>query len=114
MKVSITLGQPVPLHEADLTKSFVYDRRWGVFYVPFGHHQLAMATLLAFHHGYTKALVAAKELGLKGSAEAADRWLEATPGAAFRSSVGKNVQVGPKGNLTPIELRWLGDVTHVF
>src|SRR5882672_2654102 len=40
---------PVPLHESDLTKPFIYDRAYGVFYVAFGHHQVAMHTLLAIH-----------------------------------------------------------------
>lgn len=108
------MSLPVPLAEADVTKPFVYDRRWGLFYVPFGQHQFAMSILLAFHQGSTDAIATADALGLSYSDGSADYWLEKTPGAAFRSSVGKKVQAGPRGNLTVIERRLLGELEHVF
>lgn len=111
---SAHMSLPVTLKDADLTKPFVYDRRWGVFYVPFGQHQLAMSILLAFHHGQTDAIDTAEMLGVEYSGGSADLWLEKTPGAAFRSSVGKKVQAGPRGNLTAIERRFFGDLEHVF
>ncbi len=110
------MSLPVPLHLADLTRPFVYDRKWGVFYVPPGLHQQAMGILLAFHHGLLKGYDVAQHLGLstRDSHVAADYWLEKTPGAAFLSSVGKKVQAGPRGNLTAIERRLLGGIEHVF
>ncbi len=111
------MSLPVPLHTADLTKPFVYDRKWGLFYVPSGLHQQAMGILLAFHHGLLNGNDVAVHLGLptRDSHYAADYWLEKTPGAAFRSSVGKKkVQAGPRGNLTAMERRLLGDIEHVF
>ena len=50
------MSLPEPLAKADLTRPFVYARRYGVFYVPSGHHQHAMSILLAFRHGHTKGL----------------------------------------------------------
>src|SRR3546814_13385743 len=44
-------------------------------------------------------------LNLNDLSDAADYWLEHTPGAAFRSSVGKTVQAGSAKNLTVIEKR---------
>jgi hypothetical protein len=111
---SAHMGLPQPLHEADLTKPFVYDRRWGVFFVSSGCHQQAMSVLLAFHNGLVKGIDVADRLGLDFSDGTAEYWLEKTPGAAFKSSVGKKVQAGPRGNLTAIERRWLGEIEHVF
>lgn len=80
---------PRPLAEADLSKPFVYERKWGVFYVPMGCHLAAMSLLLAFQHGSTDGIAVAEKLGLRFSEGTADYWLEHTAGAAFRSSVAK-------------------------
>jgi len=111
---SANMSVPVPLHLADVSQPFVYDRQYGLFYVPVGHHQLAMSTLLAWQHGCVKGLDVAEKLGLEFSDGTADRWLETTSGAAFRSSQGKKVQAGKRGALTVIERRLLGDVEYVF
>jgi len=105
---------PVPLGEADLTRPFVYERRWGVFYVPMGMHPSAMSLLLAFQYGLTKGLKVAERLSLDYSDETADYWLKHTPGAAFRSSVGKRIQVGSFSNMTVQERRAFSDATCVF
>lgn len=108
------MSHPVPLAEADLSKPFVYERRYGVFYVPGGMHQSAMSFLLALQQGCEDGIDAAEKLGLSYSDGTADRWLEHTPGAAFRSSVGKRVQVGSGKGLTVQERRLFGDVSCAF
>lgn len=105
---------PVPLSEADLTKPFVYERKWGVFYVPMGMHLGAMSLLLAFQHGCDDGMAVGEKLGLRWSEGTADYWLEHTVGAAFRSSVGKKIQVANTKGLTVQERRMLGDVCCVF
>lgn len=108
------MAPPVALGEAELSIPFVYERKWGVFYVPMGMHQGAMSLLLAFQHGLTDGIDVGNKLGLKYSEETADYWLEHTIGAAFRSSVGKQVQVGRFKNLTVQERRLFGDACCVF
>lgn len=111
-------SMPVPLHEADLTKPFVYDRKYGVFYVPSGLHQLTMATLLAFHHGLIKPLHLENKLETKSSrfgiSVAADYWLEHTQGAAFKSSVSPKIQIGRIKNINYFERRFFKDVSIIF
>lgn len=46
------MSDPEPLDIADLTKPFIYDRDWGVFYIRPGLHQMAMCVLYAWRHGY--------------------------------------------------------------
>ena len=87
------MSHPVPLGEADLTKPFVYERRFGVFYTPSGMHQSAMSFLLALQLGVDTGIAAGQQLKVSCSAGTADYWLEHTPGAAFLSSVGKRIQV---------------------
>lgn len=108
------MSMPVPLAQADLSKPFVYDRQYGVFYVPMGYHQTAMSVLLAFQHGLTKGVDVSEKLELRYSEGTADEWLRATPGACFRSSVGKKVQAGQRGSLSVIERRIFGEVEYLF
>jgi len=109
------MSLPVPFAKADLQQPFVYERRYGVFYVPFGQHQHAMSVLLAFQHGLVKGYEVAEQLGLCFSDGTADEWLKSTPGASFRSSVGQKVQVGSRASLNALERRLIGqDVTYVF
>lgn len=108
------MSDPVPLASADLTRPFVYERRWGVFYVPFGYHPISMSLLLAWQHGCDDAVEVADKLGLQMSDETSDHWLRHTPGAAFRSSVGKKIQVATTKGLTIQERRLFGEVCCVF
>jgi hypothetical protein len=66
------MSLPIPLAKADLQQPFVYERRYGVFYVPSGQHQNAMSILLAFHHGLTKGIDVADRLRLDFSQGTAD------------------------------------------
>lgn len=106
--------EPQPLHLADLSLPFIYYRPAGVIHCGAGKHRLAMSILLAFAHGYGSGIEVGEHLGLDFPDETADRWLENTPGAAFRSSVGRKVQAGKRVHLTLIEKRWLGDVQYLF
>lgn len=109
------MSLPESLAKADLTRPFVYDRRYGVFHVPSGHHQHAMSILLAFRHGHTKGLAVAEHLGLEFSHGTADEWLRTTPGACFLSSVGRNVLAGSRDSLSVLERRIIGrGVSYAF
>jgi hypothetical protein len=105
---------PIALDKADLSQPFIYERKWGVFYVPSGYHQAAMSLLLAFQHGLVSGVEVAKKLNLKHSEETADHWLEFTQGAAFRSSVGKKINVATTKNLSIHERRYFGEVLSLF
>jgi len=103
------ISLPVPLAKADLTKSFIYDRQWGLFYVPFGRHQSAAATLLAFHRGVDRFY----EIGLQVD-NLADTYYETIPGTAFKSSVGTRlVKTWSPQSLTAVEKRILGPVQYL-
>jgi hypothetical protein len=107
-------SEPQPLHLADLSLPFVYYRPVGVIHCGAGKHRLAMSILLAFAHGAASGVEVGERLNLDFPDETADRWLEITPGAAFRSSVGRKVQAGKRAHLTQIEKRWLGEIQYLF
>lgn len=107
------MSDPIPLVQADLTKPFIYERQWGVFYTPFGRHQAAMGLLLAWQHDCKRAAHVIEKLGISHD-RAADYWLEHTPGAAFRSSVGKKIQVASIKGLTIQERRMFSPVCCAF
>ena len=93
---------------ADRTRPFIYARDYGVFYSGAGSHQIALSLLLAFQRGCEDGVEVAEKLKLEYPNATADRWLDETPGAAFRSSVGRRVQCKRRGSLTAIERRLLG------
>src|SRR5688572_22398663 len=76
----VNLHMPEPLGRADKSRPFVYDRKWGLFHCPPGHHPAAMGLLLAFHHGLLCRLDVAEKLGVDVPYGAADYYLEHTPG----------------------------------
>lgn len=103
---------------ADL-KSFVYDRKFGVFPVDGGHHQQVMSQLCAFHHGFESAYDMLehlqKETGKrKETSHLADLFIEKIPGTAFKSSVGKCVTTGTRHSLSQIEKRIFGELRYAF
>ncbi len=108
------MSEPVPLALADLSRPFIYERRHGVFYVPSGLHPSAMSFLLALQLGCQHGIDAGAQLGVKYSCGTADYWLEHTEGAAFRSSVGKKIQVASGRKLTVQERRLFGEFACVF
>lgn len=108
------MGEPIPLSEANVTQSFVYDRELGFIYVEPGYHTIAMATLYGFHAGNNDLFALAKELGVYWSSGLAEKWL-ALPGTCFLSSVATAINVGYKGTLNVIERRLLkGPFVYLF
>lgn len=105
---------PVALENADLSQPFVYDRKYGLFYVPMGYHQVTMSTLLAFHFGMVCGFDVAKKLNLIFACETADYWLEHIPGTAFKSSCTKNVLVAHCSNLNAHEKLFFKQITPCF
>lgn len=112
---SLDMSLPVPLHHAAVSKPFVYDRKWGVFYVPNGHHQSAMALLLAFRNGFDDITKYRQALGLSTcylTVEMADQYLT-LEGTAFRSSQGSSVMAFNPQLLNHTERRLLGSITYL-
>ena len=107
-------SDPIPLEKADLSRSFVYERQHGVFYVPGGMHPSTMSLLLALQYGCQDGIDVAEKLKIEYSSGTADSWLQNTPGAAFRSSVGRRIQVATVRGLTILERRLFGQVNCVF
>lgn len=79
-----------------------------------GLHPSAMSLLLAWSQGCDDGIAVAEKLGLEFSAETADHWLAITEGAAFRSSVGKHIQIANFKKLTILERRVFADAVCVF
>lgn len=112
-----SVSHPVFLLEADLSRPFVYDRKFGLFYVGSGNHPHIMSMLLAFHNGFDEqygALDYADSVGLRWSSETADRYLETIKGTAFKSSVHDTIFAGKRNNLSPSERKFFGDVKYLF
>ena len=86
-------GAALSLATADLLRPFVYERGRGVMWVPPGEHQRMMAHLRA----------CATDVSGMTIQEAADEWLEQTPGAAFRSSVSGQILAAKAGHLNAAE-----------
>ena len=110
--VDCYVSDPVPLDEADLSKPFVYDREWGIFYVPSGYHQSVQCMLLAWKKGYpsiTDLLINDPELEAEVKEKTyssagkysylADKFLE-LQGTAMKSSIGDKLQVYSLKNLS--------------
>lgn len=100
------IGRPTTLAGLADTPMWVYYRPWGLMHVPFGQHQHAMATLYAFHHGYSDYITAARALdvpGYRGSETLADRFLLELEGTAFRSSAGSVITAGRPAHLDAAE-----------
>ncbi|PTH79063.1 hypothetical protein [Aeromonas veronii] len=113
------MSMPRKLAEADLSKPFVYDRRYGVFYVPFGCHSMAMATILAWDLGvYSYMDIDNKAIGISDfrascSTAFSDYYLENTPGTCFKSSISKQVISGKPAGLNNQEKCFFGDIAYL-
>lgn len=101
------MSLPVPLAKAEAGKPFVYDRKWGLFYVPTGMHSSAASLLLSFHHNLHNGIDVSEKLNLRYSGGTFEHWLAEIPGTAFLSSVGKAVYMGRPDNLSVMEKRLL-------
>lgn len=107
------MSLPEPLETADLTKPFVYDRKYGVFPVVRSNHQIAMSLLLAIHKGYKNGVDASEKMGLEYSNGTADHYLSNITGTAFLSSVGKCITAGSKNNLNEKEKDYFGSISYL-
>ena len=111
------MSLPEPLEQADLSRPFVYDRKYGVFAVPSGKHQGAMSLLLAIQNGCTDSYEVAKMLGISTYSvpkATADHYLKSTFGAAFRSSIGsQGVFTWTPKHLTEKEKDYFGKSTYI-
>lgn len=103
------MSRPVNLQKADLGKPFVYDREYGLFYVPSGYHASALALIYAWKKGKERAY----ELEIKSLSDAADKLMEEYQGVAMRSSVGKTVQAFLPSSLNEEEKDFFGKITYV-
>lgn len=108
------MEEPIPLEQADLGKPFVYDRKYGVFPVSKGSHQVAMSLLLAWQYELKNGVLVSEKLNLSYSHGTADHYLKNTVGTAFLSSVGKSVCAGHKSNLNEKEKDFFGRITYLF
>ncbi len=81
------MGRPVTLKDAPRRTSFVYDREYGFFPVSFGMHQMALATLYAWHRGFDKAYDVISKSGWRDSSKAADALMEEFDGIAMMSGL---------------------------
>jgi len=100
------LSLPEPISKADLSKPFIYDREYGVFYCNFGTHYLGMWCLLSFQDGIENLP--------SDHHVAADKWLSDKSGRAFKSSVSRGVFAGKIGCLNAIERRFFGNsITYI-
>lgn len=111
---------PLPLEQYDFEEypSWIYDRRYGVFFSPFASHQHALCLLSAWDQGYEDPFeVPEPEWASKFNYlpyEMADRFLINTPGTCFLSGQeGSEVIAGKKGNLNEIELDYFYPVTYI-
>lgn len=110
------MSEPVPLNTADLTKPFVYDRVFGVFYVPPARHQAAMALLLAWHNDCrTYFDLDLKKLGLRDhdTADLSEYYLINHLGTCFKSSVSKSIICGLLTNLSSVEKDYFYPLTAI-
>lgn len=112
-----SVSGPLLLEVADVSRPFVYDRKFGLFYVGSGNHPHIMSMLLGFHNGYDGqygGMEYAESVGLQWSAETADKYLETVRGTAFKSSVRPFVYAGKYKNLNEFELDMFGSVQYLF
>jgi len=112
-------SKPIPLNEADITKPFIYCRRYGLFYVGFGNHQLFMSWLYSVDQ---VGLDAAGDYQYDGDYDfydLADKFLVEYDGACMQSSVGINsglrtILCDRIDNMNPTELKIFGSNLEVI
>jgi hypothetical protein len=107
-------GRPMALAAFDLTKPFVFFRKYGIFPVNHGHHQQVMALLYAWEHDYHCPYDMIRDKKIREISTLADAFLEELDGTAFRSSVGKKVVAGKRTSLTTIEKRKFGEISYTM
>lgn len=105
-------GKPKPLSTADLSKPFVYDRKFGVFHCRLSH-QMLMATLYGWHTGID---IDDNEDNLDYG-QLADKYLEEIPGTCFLSSMAQfnenRVTCWSKDSLNAFELGFFDKFDYI-
>lgn len=106
------MSSPITLESANLTKSFVYDRKFGFFYVAGGSHNIAMSFLYAMHHGFNdihKMFEHPDFSNMKGRGsiclgEISDRYISEIEGVCFKSSVSNYILGGSPSHINRREM----------
>lgn len=98
---NVCMWKPVPLAGFSC-ELWVYDRKWGIFQVPSGYHNAAMATLAAFREGKSNYIELFQRWN-DGSQDVAERYLLSTPGTCYKSSVSSRIIAGKRENLNSAE-----------
>lgn len=105
---SLILHMPISLQTANLNKSCLYDRLFGVFYVRSGAHELVAKKLLELHLKMTSTeLLAHLKLS---KMTATDFYLKTRKGSCFRSSVSKRFTIGKVEELRADEIEHFGKI----
>lgn len=99
------MGSPVPFKKADVTESFVYSRKYGFFYVLPCQHSKAMALFYAWDNGQADPFQWYIDGFRHGISWMADQWVDGEEFCAYKSSVGKKIQLGGHGRPTTVEVR---------
>lgn len=107
------MSRPVELADEDLTKPFVYDREYGLFYVNPGHHQLAMATIYAWRNGFDSYLDMPEGRSRLNLSKGADSLMEKYQGVAMKSSVGTRVLAYLPSMLSETEKDHFGLIQYI-
>lgn len=110
--VNHNMSRPITLERANLTKSFVYDRKFGFFYVAGGNHNIAMSFLYAMHHGFNDVHKMCEHPDfshMKGRCsscfdEIADRYISEIEGVCFKSSVSNYILGGSPSQINRREM----------
>lgn len=108
---------PNPLGASKIPKSFIYDRRYGVFEVDFACHPSVMQMFLAWDNGFyrpARLIDKYEHFGLKRFCpySLADYWLENTRGTCYGSSISRRIICGRKGHLSSRELDYFFPVHY--
>jgi len=93
------MSRPIPLEDANLKRSFLYDRVFGFFYIDSGNHQLAMALLYSWHQGFNDVYDMCENekfshlhsRGMNRHEEVADKYIEEIEGTCYKSSCSRSI-----------------------
>lgn len=96
---------PVSLSTADLSKSCLYDRTYGVFYVFTGAHEVVAEKLLQLHMKMSSSELQQHLKALDMTPT--DFYLMNYKGCCFKSRVSSKLTIGDYDILTPIEMQYL-------
>ena len=93
---------PIPLKDADLGEPFIYDRRYGVFYIQGSYHLSGTAMLYAWSQGAKNSFDFLMDTGLNAGKQS-EKFLLDLEGTAVGSSVSSFIEIGRLKNLNEEE-----------